>query len=90
MKWDTVQLMVYGENMDGVKVRSLNEELRILDTQSLENKSYLFVDVFIPDDIQSGNYNLIFSKNEFEKEVLFPLLNREIPAEEHKDLVMKM
>ena len=47
MKWDTVQLMVYGENLAGVKVRSVDDKLKILSVHSLENDSYLFVDVFI-------------------------------------------
>ena len=47
-------------------------------------QSYLFVDVFIPDDIESGNYNLTFLRSEFEKEFRFPILSREISAEEHQ------
>ncbi|OGU69851.1 MAG: hypothetical protein A2W30_09945 [Ignavibacteria bacterium RBG_16_36_9] len=84
MKWDTVQLMVYGENMAGVKIRSINDNLKILNVQSLENDSYLFVDIVIPENLLSGNYELIFYNDNVEKEISFPILGRKISAEEHQ------
>ena len=83
MKWDTVQLMVYGENLDGVGVIS-SDELKILNVTSLENSAYLFVDIFISEDIEAGNYKLIFYKNDVEKEILFPILEREMSADKHQ------
>lgn len=83
MKWDTLQLMVYGENLEGVKVNSSDDELKIINVQSLENKSYLYVDIFIPENLQPGNYELIFYKDDVQKEISFPLFSREISAENH-------
>jgi len=84
MEWDTVQIMVYGENLEGVKVTSSNDELKILNVHSLENKSYLFLDLFIPDNLEAGSYNLIFSKDDAETEIPYQLLEREFSADAHQ------
>ncbi len=83
MEWDTVQLMVYGENLEGVKVRSSDSSLELLNVQSPENNSYLFVNVIIPENLKSGNYNLIFYNDDIEKEISYPILKRDLQAEEH-------
>jgi glycosidase len=84
MKWDTVQLMVYGENLDGLEVISSDDELKILNVQSLDNSNYLFVDIFITEDIKAGNYKLKFYKDDVEKEITFPILDREMSADKHQ------
>jgi neopullulanase len=84
MKWDTVQLMVYGKNLNGVNVRSVDDNLRILNVQSLENDSYLFVDVCISDEIEPNDYELVFYNDDIEKEISFPILSREASADEHR------
>jgi neopullulanase len=83
MKWDTVQLMIYGKNLEDVEVKSADEELKILSVKKSENNSYLFVDIFIPEDIEAGNYKLKFYKDDAEKEIPFPILKREISADKH-------
>jgi glycosidase len=84
MKWDTLQMMVYGENLEGVNVKSENEDLGILKVQSLENSSYLFVDILIPRELESGIYNFIFYKDGVEKEFSYPILSRETTADKHR------
>lgn len=83
MKWDTVQLMVYGKNLDGVNVESSDNKLKINHIQQTEANSYLFVDVVIPSNFQAGNYNLVFTKGNDNKVISFPILKRETAAEEH-------
>lgn len=83
MKWDTVQLMVYGENLEEVSVESENSEIEILNIYSPENKSYLFVDLYIPDTLEAEEYSLIFSNQESKIEIDYPLLSREMLAEQH-------
>ena len=63
MKHDTVQLMVYGENLNGIKVNSSDPELEISGVTSLENTSYLFVDIIISKELKAGNYSLYFQKD---------------------------
>lgn len=84
MEWNTVQLMVYGANLQGVKVISSNDDLKILKVHYSDNKSYLFVDLFIPNNLEAGGYNLIFSKDDTELEMPYQLLNREISADVHR------
>ena len=73
MKWDTVQLMVYGENLEcRVNVRSVDDKLKILNSHSTENGSYLFVDVCISDVLEPGDYELTFYNDYIEKEISIP------------------
>ncbi|MDZ7623097.1 MAG: cyclomaltodextrinase N-terminal domain-containing protein [Ignavibacteriaceae bacterium] len=58
MKWDTVQLMVYGENLNGVNVRSVDDKLKILNFHSSENGSYL-LSILNSDELDE-NMNLFF------------------------------
>jgi neopullulanase len=84
MKRDTIQLMVYGENLDGVEVVSENDDLKTLSIHSNKNNSYLFVDIFTPEYLKAGNYKLKFYKDDIEKEITFPILEREMSADKHR------
>lgn len=71
MKWDTVQLMVYGRNLKGVKAEFKDISLfdnsaspKVLKIHSPENSAYLFVDIEIPQNLNQNNYELIFSKGD--------------------------
>ena len=84
MKWNNVQLMIYGENLSNAEVKFSDDRLRVINIQSVENSNYLFVDVFIPDDIPGGDYTLFLSDADDEIEIIYPILLREFPAESHK------
>ncbi|MCU0415032.1 MAG: alpha-amylase family glycosyl hydrolase, partial [Ignavibacteriaceae bacterium] len=84
MRWDTVQLMVYGKNLNGVNIRSVDDNLKILSYQSTENGSYLFVDVCISNAIEPRDYELVFYNDDIETEIDFPILSRQISATEHQ------
>ena len=81
MKLDTVQLMVYGKNLNGVRVRSKN--LIITKITNAQNNSYLFVDVFIPPKLSNGKYTLIFEKNGKMQNILYPILKRSLKPADH-------
>jgi len=83
MKWDTLQLIVYGEKLDGVKVESVEPNLKILDVHYPQNNSYLFIDVLISYSLVPGNYSFLFSKNGFEIEVPYSIRKREISSDDH-------
>ena len=83
MKWNTVQLMIYGENLSNSEVKFEDDRLRVIDIQSVENTNYLFVDVYIPDNIPEGEYTLILSDGVDDIELKYPFLLREYPAESH-------
>ena len=83
MKWDTLQLMVYGENLQNVNVESSNKGLNILRVQPAQSNSYLFVDIVISSDLDPGEYDLVFTNGNVNKIFSYPILKREITAEEH-------
>jgi len=83
MKWNKVQLMIYGENLSNAEVKFGDDRLRVIDIQSVENTNYLFVDVFIPDDIPEGNYTLMLKKDDYEISIDYPILLREFPAKSY-------
>jgi len=83
MKWDTLQLMVYGDNLDGVEVSSSEQNLKILDVKSLDSSSYLFVDIIISKEVKPGTYSLYFYKGDMKTEVEYPILEREFEPDDH-------
>ena len=76
MEWEVLQLMVYGKNLDNIKVIPSNEDLKILDIRTSENKSYLFIDLLIPRYLEPGEYSLMFTNYKEEKEIPFPIYER--------------
>lgn len=84
MKWNTVQLMVYGENLDDVSVSTSYPRINVIKTHFVENKNYLFVDIEFPNDLPDGDYELIFRKENKIVRYNYPILNRELAPEDHK------
>ncbi len=83
MKWNTVQMMVYGENLDDVTVTTSYQRINVIKTHSVENKNYLFVDIEIPNDLPDGDYGLIFRKGNEIVRYNYPILNRKLAPEDH-------
>jgi neopullulanase len=83
MEWDTLQLMVYGENLNDVNVKSNDKNLKILNVYNPENNSYLFVDIYISPELQPNDYQLKFEKNGEQTVYEYPILTREFSAESH-------
>lgn len=82
MKNTQLQLMVYGENLNAIKVKSSNNKLKIKQIISSENSSYIFVDLSLK-NIQSGDYKLVFSKGKETQTVVYPILKRRNSSNEH-------
>lgn len=77
MHLSTVQLMVYGEDLEGATARFDDPRLDVSAVQNLESPSYLFVDVSVPEDLAPGSYRLVVSKGEREAAVQWPVLERD-------------
>ena len=45
MKWNKVQLMVYGKNLSDVSVTSAYPQLKVNAVHNAESPNYLFVDI---------------------------------------------
>ncbi len=78
MKWNRVQLMLYGEGLDGISAHFAGEDgPRVEAVHVVPNDSYAFVDIAIPDSLAPGTYALEISKGSERATVDFPILARE-------------
>ncbi len=84
MKFDTVQLMVYGEHLDNVQTTSLSQDITVLKTHSLPNHSYAFIDIEIRKTAQPGLATLTLSSSAGSTALQFPLLHRRQSSDEHQ------
>jgi glycosidase len=84
MKWDKLQLMVYGENLEDVSVSIPNSGINVTGTYSSGSNKYLFVNIQIPADLIAGDYEIIFSKGNNNIKHNYSILNREFNPEDHK------
>lgn len=78
MPTQNVQLMCYGQGIGDARVKINNESVSLVGTHKAESPNYLFLDVFISENAQSGEVNVKFIfPDESVKEVMYPLFNRE-------------
>ncbi|MCH7972513.1 MAG: cyclomaltodextrinase N-terminal domain-containing protein [Bacteroidetes bacterium] len=83
MRWNTVQLMIYGNNLNDVSVTSAHPQLKVNAVNNAESPNYLFVDIEIPADLPAGEYEIVFRKGDNIVKYNFPILNRELKPEDH-------
>ena len=84
MKWDTVQLMVYGKNLNDISARFANNKIKVLKVHNAHSKDYSFIDVKIPADLKGGNYKLILSKGNYKTSVDYPIYDRKTSKGKYK------
>jgi glycosidase len=79
MKYDTLQIMVYGKNLKDVKVTFDHSTVNILSTKHAENPNYLFIDAIINSSYSLDSYSIYlkFVKGEQDTTIEFPLLPRQ-------------
>ncbi|MEW6509261.1 MAG: alpha-amylase family glycosyl hydrolase [Bacteroidota bacterium] len=77
MKWNKVQLMVYGKNLTGASAKLDDSRIKVNNVYNAENDSYLFIDIIIPENLPAGNYTLTLKKGSNSAEISFPILKRE-------------
>jgi len=77
MKTNKVQLMVYGENLNNISVKFNNARIKVNRVNKIENPSYAFIDIEIPNSIQPKDYELILSRGKEKTTAKFPVLKRE-------------
>ncbi|NWF88010.1 MAG: cyclomaltodextrinase N-terminal domain-containing protein [Ignavibacteriaceae bacterium] len=83
MKNTELQLMVYGENLSDIKVKSSNSKLKIKKITSSENSSYIFVDLSLK-NIKADRYKFVFSKGAETQTIEYPILERQISPNEQQ------
>jgi len=79
MKYNQVQLMIYGENLEIQSAEFSDPRISVKKVHSILNQSYLFIDIAIPSNLPSGEYKLILKGKGSEITISYPILEREKP-----------
>jgi len=82
-KSNDVLLMVYGENLDNIKVSCKDKRFKIMKITQTKNSSYLFIDVSLK-NTPAGNYKLTFAKDKEKIKLDYTILKRELSASKHQ------
>ena len=77
MQWSSLQLMLYGDHLNGCTAHFEDERLQIRTITTLTNPHYAFVEVVIPPDLPPDVYTLIVENNGTETQVDYPIHQRE-------------
>jgi neopullulanase len=77
MKYNHLQLMVYGKNLSKIKAFTNSSLLQIDNVQSSENGDYSFVELIINENIIPGKYQLYFTNLSDTVSYTFPIFERE-------------
>lgn len=85
MKQDTVQLLIYGNNISAAEIYPQHGPIKIVDVHKAESPNYIFVDLFIPYEIKAPyNFEIGFSNSYKDTVIKFPILNRELLTTKHQ------
>ncbi|WP_379968878.1 glycoside hydrolase family 13 protein [Epilithonimonas sp. UC225_85] len=63
MKYDTITLLIYGKDISDLRPEISYPDIKILKTETVENKNYLFLTLKINSTAKSGNVKIDFRKN---------------------------
>ncbi|MBM4170838.1 MAG: alpha-amlyase [Ignavibacteria bacterium] len=77
MKWNKIQLMIYGENLSNISAQFNDKKISINKIHKIDNPSYAFIDITIPINLESGNYTLTLSKGKEKIVIDYAILKRE-------------
>ena len=78
MKHDTVQILVYGKNLNDVEIYPQHGPIEITKVYKAECPNYLFIDLAISTEIKSNyNFEMGFSKGNKDTVIKYPILSRE-------------
>lgn len=76
-KNDTLQLLVYGQNISRSEVKIENKSVQLISVKEAENPNYLFVDVVIPKTEQDFSFTINFSNEFLDTTIEYNLLKRQ-------------
>ena len=78
MKYDTIQVMVYGKNLSNVEIIPQHGPIEVIKVRSAASPNYIFIDIFISFEIKSNyNFEIGFSKGNQDTVISYPFLLRE-------------
>ncbi len=85
MKYDTVQIMIYGKNLSDVKIYPQHGAIEVINVQKAESPNYLFLDLSISTEIKTDyNFEIGFSKGKTDTVISYPIFLRENPENKFK------
>lgn len=84
MRWSRVQLMVYGNDLQGVTAAFTDARLKVAAVHHLSSSHHAFIDVDVPSDLPTGNYTLVLRKNGQEKSINYPIQTRQTAPNLHQ------
>jgi neopullulanase len=84
MRLNTIQLMLYGENLQHMTAQSSSPSLKVLRTHSVPNPAYAFIDIEIPSFARPGSYELRISSSTGTTSFQFPLFARTVSDTVHQ------
>lgn len=84
MKWNSLQLMIYGKNLTTTSVSTENQNVKITSVKWSENGSYLFIDLDLSNLTTAGNLTLELSNPNGKSNVTYPILKRESPSGKYR------
>jgi neopullulanase len=78
MKYDTVQVMVYGKNIGDVEIYPQHGPIEVTSVHKAESPDYLFIDLFIPQELKSEYFfEIDFSNGSQDTVIRYPFFLRE-------------
>ncbi len=85
MKYDTVQIMIYGKNLSDVEIYPQHGAIEVINVQRAESPNYLFLDLSISTEIKTDyNFEIGFSKGKTDTVISYPIFLRENPENKFK------
>lgn len=84
MKWNGVQLMVYGDNLNGIDAVFDTDKIEVEKVHQISNPSYAFIDIVIDDDIVPGEYVLTIRKDSESVQTTYQIKQREDESNRHQ------
>lgn len=79
MKYDTVQVMIYGKNISDAEIYPSHIGAQIIGVHKAESPNYLFIDLTINKQLDlTVNYEIGFSKKGYDTVITFPIYQKEV------------
>jgi hypothetical protein len=80
MEQDSLQVMLSGSHLTGIKVECSQAGIRILKIKSDFNDNYAIIDLILDQNLAAGEYDLICSNKYGRVSVKYPLNGRTLPG----------
>lgn len=84
MKWNKVQLMIYGTNLKNISARFNSNNILVEKITLPENSNYAFIDIVISDELLPGSYQLFLNNTISEIQINYEIKARDNSSQIHQ------